>query len=56
MLKELETDGLVYREEYSQIPPKVEYNLTERGKSLMPISDSMCKGGDIHKNAKFPNK
>lgn len=30
-LKELDTDGLVHREEYPQIPPKVEYSLTERG-------------------------
>ena len=36
-LKELEADKLVHREEYPQIPPKVEYSLTERGKSLMPI-------------------
>ena len=33
-LKELEADQLVHREEYPQIPPKVEYSLTERGKSL----------------------
>ena len=41
-LKELEADGLVHREEYPQIPPKVEYSLTERGKSLIPILDIMC--------------
>jgi DNA-binding HxlR family transcriptional regulator len=46
MLKELENDGLVYREEYPQIPPKVEYSLTERGKSLIPILDNMCEWGD----------
>lgn len=45
-LKELETDKLVHREEYPQIPPKVEYSLTERGKSLMPILDGMCEWGD----------
>lgn len=45
-LKELERDGLVHREEYLQIPPKVEYSLTERGKSLIPILDSMCEWGD----------
>ena len=37
MLKELEADDLVHREEYPQIPPKVEYSLTKRGKSLIPI-------------------
>lgn len=36
-LKELETDGLVNRDEYRQIPPKVEYSLTEKGKSLAPL-------------------
>ena len=44
-LKELEADKLVHREEYPQIPPKVEYSLTERGKSLMPILDGMCEWG-----------
>jgi DNA-binding HxlR family transcriptional regulator len=34
------------RREYLQIPPKVEYSLTERGKSLIPILDGMCKWGD----------
>ena len=48
-LKELETDGLVHREEYPQIPPKVEYSLTERGKSLMPILDMMCAWGEEHR-------
>ena len=45
-LKELEADKLVHREEYPQIPPKVEYSLTERGKSLIPILDGMCEWGD----------
>lgn len=48
-LKELEADQLIYREEYPQIPPKVEYSLTERGKSLIPILDGMCEWGDKHK-------
>ena len=47
-LKELEQDGLIIRKEYPQIPPKVEYSLSERGKSLMPILDGMCEWG--HKN------
>lgn len=45
-LKELEADQLVHREEYPQIPPKVEYSLTERGKSLMPILGGMCEWGE----------
>ncbi|MDE5770116.1 MAG: helix-turn-helix transcriptional regulator [Ruminococcus sp.] len=48
-LKELEADQLVHREEYPQIPPKVEYSLTERGKSLIPILDSMCEWGYLHR-------
>ncbi|HIU26280.1 MAG TPA: winged helix-turn-helix transcriptional regulator [Candidatus Copromorpha excrementigallinarum] len=45
-LKELEADRLINRKEYPQIPPKVEYSLTERGKSLIPILDMMCQWGD----------
>ena len=47
-LKELETDQLVHREEYPQIPPKVEYSLTARGKSLIPILDAMCDWGTVY--------
>lgn len=45
-LKELESDKLVHRKEYPQIPPKVEYSLTKRGKTLIPILDAMCEWGD----------
>lgn len=48
-LKELESDKLIHRKEYPQIPPKVEYSLSERGKSLIPILDTMCEWGEIHK-------
>lgn len=48
-LKELEADQLVHREEYPQIPPKVEYSLTQREQSLIPILDEMCEWGDLHR-------
>nr|WP_286163373.1 helix-turn-helix domain-containing protein [Olsenella sp. SW781] len=48
-LKQLEADGLVHREEYPQIPPKVEYSLTERGRSLVPVLDLMCEWGEQHR-------
>ncbi len=50
-LKQLEADGLVDRHEYPQIPPKVEYSLTKKGKSLVPILDQMCEWGDQHRPA-----
>ena len=45
-LKELETDKLIVRTEYPQIPPKVEYTLSERGKSLMTVLDQLCVWGE----------
>jgi len=48
-LKELEADNLIKRKEYSQLPLKVEYSLTERGKSLIPLLDGLCQWGDEHK-------
>ena len=48
-LKELEADGLIQREVYPQIPPKVEYRLTERGQSLMKVLDQLCVWGEENK-------
>ena len=45
-LKQLESEGLVVRTEYPQIPPKVEYTLSERGKSLMAVLDQLCVWGE----------
>ena len=45
-LKELESDHLILRKEYPQIPPKVEYTLSERGKSLMKVLDQLCLWGE----------
>ena len=47
-LKEMEADGIIYRKEYPQVPPKVEYGLTTLGKSLMPILQQVCTWGQDH--------
>ena len=48
-LRELERDGLVHREVYAQVPPKVEYSLTEKGHSVMPILNQMCEWADSYR-------
>ncbi|PAB59872.1 winged helix-turn-helix transcriptional regulator [Anaeromicrobium sediminis] len=45
-LKELESNGLVHREQYNEVPPRVEYSLTEKGYSVMPILEAMHKWGN----------
>lgn len=47
-LRELEADGIVHREVYKQVPPKVEYSLTDKGCSLKPILDMMLRWGLEH--------
>ena len=49
-LKELEKDDLIIRNEYPQVPPKVEYSLSPRGLTLMPVLESLCKWGHEHIN------
>ncbi|MBQ9067264.1 MAG: helix-turn-helix transcriptional regulator [Clostridia bacterium] len=44
-LRELESDGLVHREIYPVVPPKVEYSLTTRGETLRPVIYSICEWG-----------
>ncbi len=44
-LRELEADGLVHREVYPQVPPKVEYSLTDKGKTIIPTLNLMCSWG-----------
>ncbi|MGF7036199.1 DNA-binding HxlR family transcriptional regulator [Paenibacillus mucilaginosus] len=44
-LKELEADGMVNRTEYPQVPPKVEYSLTEKAETLLPVLEGLCEWG-----------
>lgn len=44
-LRELETEGLIHREIFKEIPPRVEYSLTQNGSDLKPIFDELCKWG-----------
>ena len=48
-LRAMEESGLVHREVYAEVPPKVEYSLTELGRSLKPILDSMRVWGEDYK-------
>ena len=48
-LRAMEESGLVHREVYAEVPPRVEYSLTELGKSLKPILDSMWAWGEDYK-------
>lgn len=45
-LRSMEADGLVHRKVYPEVPPKVEYTLTELGQSLKPVLDAMWRWGE----------
>jgi DNA-binding HxlR family transcriptional regulator len=47
-LKELEHDGLITRKQYKEIPPRVEYTLTDLGKSLAPVFKAMSTWGKTY--------
>jgi DNA-binding HxlR family transcriptional regulator len=49
-LRELENDGIIHREVYPVVPPKVEYSLTDYGRTLTPILNAMAKWGAGHKS------
>lgn len=48
-LRDMEKSGLVHREVYAEVPPRVEYSLTPLGRSLKPILDSMWAWGEGYK-------
>jgi DNA-binding HxlR family transcriptional regulator len=53
-LRELEHDDLIHRQVYAQVPPKVEYSLSEFGKTILPVLEGLCQWGqsyeERHKN------
>ena len=50
-LHDMEANGLVHRDVYAEVPPRVEYSLTELGQSLKPILDAMWNWGEDYKNS-----
>ncbi len=53
-LRAMEQDGLVSRKVYAEVPPKVEYSLTDLGKSLKPILDAMWQWGESYQSSVKP--
>ena len=49
-LRQLIEDGLVYRHDYQQVPPKVDYSLTEMGIKMLPIIDALADFGNYYKS------
>ena len=49
-LRELERDGLIHRELFPEVPPRVEYTRTARGQSLVSVLDRLCDWGMEHRN------
>lgn len=49
-LRDLEKAGIIDRVVYAQVPPKVEYSLTDIGKSLLPVMSAMCNWGGSYLN------
>lgn len=52
-LRELEADGLITRKVYPEVPPRVEYTVTEKGRSLCPILELMCEWGEKNIDDRF---
>ena len=50
-LRELEEDGLIEREAFAEVPPRVEYSLSELGKTLKPVLDALSDWGNEYKSA-----
>ena len=48
-LREMESDGIINREVFAEVPPRVEYSLSELGESMRPILDAMQRWGESYK-------
>ena len=49
-LRQMMDDGLVYRQDYQELPPRVEYGLTDLGKEMLPILDALADFGNCYKS------
>ena len=49
-LRQMMDDGLVYRQDYQELPPRVEYGLTDLGKEMLPIIDALADFGNYYKS------
>lgn len=47
-LRDLEALGIVHREQFNEIPPRVEYSLTDKGRDLLPVFTELAKWGEAH--------
>ena len=48
-LRQMMDDGLVYRQDYQELPPRVEYGLTDLGREMLPILDALANFGNYYK-------
>lgn len=55
-LRDLEQYGIVHREQFNEIPPRVEYSLTEKGKAMLPIFCELAKWGENYLREKNDEK
>lgn len=52
-LRELQNDGLIHREAFAEVPPRVEYSITEKGATLWPLLELMCEWGEKNIDERF---
>lgn len=51
-LRDLEENGMIQRKIYAEVPPKVEYSLTELGTSILPVLDVLCSWGKVYQSSR----